>query len=87
MKRSGFRSFLPATLPLTEEDLISSEFPQGFVDSSKPFSCGRKHTNIQDAQIYSQHEIFQNFSVVDTKHLSSSSGKRPVPLTQCYQHD
>lgn len=67
MKWSGFRSLLPATLPVIEEDLIPREIPQGFGGSSKPFSCGRKQTNSQDAQIYSQHEVFENLCVMDTK--------------------
>lgn len=68
MKRSGFRSLLPATLSVIEEDLISNEIPRVFADFSKPFSRGRKQTNFQDAEIYSQREVFQNLSVMDTKH-------------------
>lgn len=68
MKWSGFRSLLPATLPVLEEDLTSREIPQGFGGSSKAFCCGREQTNSQDAQIYSQHEVFENECVMDTKH-------------------
>lgn len=75
MKKSGFEFSLPDTPPDTVEDLISNEIPQDFVVSSKPFSRGRKQTHLRDAQIYPQHEFFQNLSAMDTKHQ-----------TQFYQH-
>lgn len=66
-KKSGFNFSLPDTPPVIAEDLIYSETLQGFVVSSKPFSCGRKQTHFQYAETCSQHEFFQNLSAMDTK--------------------